>query len=207
MADEEKPSKVEAEEEVTGEEGENVASNYKPPPERSLQEILEADKEDESLRKYKETLLGLAVTQTVALDPNDSRHVIVRQLALVVEGRPDVVLDLTGDISNLKKKVFSIKEGILYRIRVDFAVQREIVTGLKYVQKVYRKGIQVDKMQQMVGSYAPKTEVHSFLTPLEDAPSGMISRGTYTVKSLFTDDDQREHLKWEWAFEIKKDWD
>jgi hypothetical protein len=26
------------------------------------------------------------------------------------------------------------------------------------------------------------------------------------VQSLFTDDDRHEHLKWEWSFEIKKDW-
>jgi hypothetical protein len=24
--------------------------------------------------------------------------------------------------------------------------------------------------------------------------------------SLFTDDDKTEHLKWEWALEIRKDW-
>lgn len=39
-----------------------VESNYKPPPEKSIEQILEADKEDESLRKYKETLLGEAKT-------------------------------------------------------------------------------------------------------------------------------------------------
>ena len=61
-------------------------------------------------------------------------------------------------------------------------------------------------MLQMVGSYAPKPEIQSYTTPSEDAPSGMLSRGTYHVKSLFTDDDGNEHLKWEWAFEIKKDW-
>lgn len=36
--------------------------------------------------------------------------------------------------------------------------------------------------------------------------SGMLARGGYSVTSLFTDDDKNEHLKWEWAFEIKKDW-
>lgn len=39
---------------------EELESNYKPPPEKSIEQILEADKEDESLRKYKETLLGEA---------------------------------------------------------------------------------------------------------------------------------------------------
>lgn len=67
---------------------------------------------------------------------------IVKQLALVVEGRPDVVLDLTTELKELKKKTFTVKEGILYQIRIDFFVQREIVTGLKYVQKITRLGAQ-----------------------------------------------------------------
>ena len=58
----------------------------------------------------------------------------------------------------------------------------------------------------MVGSYGPKTEEHEYLTPPEDAPSGMISRGHYTVKSKFTDDDKTSILEWEWAFNISKDW-
>lgn len=41
-------------------EDEVVDTNYKPPPEKTIEEILDADKEDESLRKYKETLLGEA---------------------------------------------------------------------------------------------------------------------------------------------------
>jgi hypothetical protein len=59
----------------------------------------------------------------------------------------------------------------------------------------------------MVGSYAPKSEIQSYTSPLEEMPSGMLARGTYTVKSLFTDDDKNEHLKWEWTFELRKDWD
>lgn len=37
--------------------------------------------------------------------------------------------------------MFVIKEGIQYKIRIDFVVQREIVHGLKYVQKTYRMGV------------------------------------------------------------------
>ena len=59
----------------------------------------------------------------------------------------------------------------------------------------------------MVGSYGPKTEPHVFQTPYDDAPSGMLSRGQYTVKSLFTDDDKHKYLEWEWSFQIKKEWE
>nr|BAN20451.1 rho guanine dissociation factor [Riptortus pedestris] len=183
-----------------------IESNYRPPPEKSLEELLSADKEDESLQKYKEALLGEAKAGKVIVDPNDQRKVIVKKLALCVTGRPDMELDLSGPLDDLKKQVFVIKEGISYRIRIDFIVQREIVHGLKYVQKTYRLGVPVDKMTHMVGSYPPKTEIQSYITPFEDAPSGMVARGSYTVQSLFTDDDQHIHLKWEWAFEIRKDW-
>lgn len=36
----------------------SLDANYKPPPQKTITEILEADKEDESLRRYKEALLG-----------------------------------------------------------------------------------------------------------------------------------------------------
>lgn len=91
-------------------------------------------------------------------------------MILSTGGRPDLVLDLTQDLDVLKKRVYAIKEGIHYKIRIDFYVQREIVTGLKYVQKTFRHGIQVEKMNQMVGSYAPKLEIQSYTTPLEEMP-------------------------------------
>jgi len=65
----------------------------------------------------------------------------VKKLALCVADRPDMELDLTGDLSQLKKQTFVIKEGVSYKIRIDFIVQREIVHGLKYVQKTYRLGV------------------------------------------------------------------
>lgn len=181
-------------------------SNYQPPPQKTIEEIMAADAEDESLRKYKEALLGEAQAEKIIFDASDTRKVIVKKLTLLVVGRDPMELDLTGDLSMLKKNVFVIKEGIQYKIRIDFIVQREIVHGLKYVQKTYRMAVPVDKMVQMVGSYPPKKEIQSYTTPFEEAPSGMIARGTYSVASLFTDDDKNEHLKWDWCFEIKKDW-
>jgi Rho GDP-dissociation inhibitor/dynein assembly factor 5 len=69
--------------------------NYKPPPEKTLEEIINADKEDESLKKYKEALLGNATKDEVIVDPTDPNRVIVKSLALLADGRPDVVLDLS----------------------------------------------------------------------------------------------------------------
>ncbi|XP_036312499.1 rho GDP-dissociation inhibitor 2 isoform X2 [Pipistrellus kuhlii] len=149
--------------------------NYKPPPQKSLQELKEMDKDDESLTKYKKTLLG--------------------------DG-PVVV----GDLEALKKETFVLKEGVEYRVKICFKVNRDIVSGLKYVQHTYRTGVKVDKATFMVGSYGPRPEEYEFLTPIEEAPKGMLARGTYHNKSFFTDDDKHDHLTWEWNLSIKKEW-
>ena len=137
----------------------------------------------------------------------------------------------TGDLSKLKDSPITIKEGVQYRLKIQFRVQREIVAGLRYFQSTYRKGVRgeylkclfyspfaylqilhfstptVDKSPFMVGSYGPKTDPHVYQTPIEDAPSGMLFRGNYSVKSKFTDDDKKIYLEWEWAFHVKKEWD
>uniref|UniRef100_A0A182MI20 Rho GDP-dissociation inhibitor n=1 Tax=Anopheles culicifacies TaxID=139723 RepID=A0A182MI20_9DIPT len=125
-------------------------SNYQPPPQKTIEEIMAADAEDESLRKYKEALLGEAQAEKIVFDESDPRKVIVKKLALLVADRDPMELDLTGDLTKLKKNVFVIKEGIQYKIRIDFVVQREIVHGLKYVQKTYRMGVPGKRRLQSV---------------------------------------------------------
>ena len=44
-------------------------------------------------------------TGKVEPEPNDPRNVIVKKLALVVEGRPDEEIDLTGDMKDVAKTV------------------------------------------------------------------------------------------------------
>ena len=46
-----------------------------------------------------------------------------------------------GDVKALKDKPIVIKEGAPYKIKIVFRVQREIVSGLRYFQASYRKGI------------------------------------------------------------------
>ncbi|XP_010006939.1 PREDICTED: rho GDP-dissociation inhibitor 1 isoform X2 [Chaetura pelagica] len=115
--------------------------NYKPPAQKSIQEIQELDKDDESLRKYKEALLGAV---TVTADPN-APNVVVTKLTLVCATAPGPLeLDLTGDLESYKKQAFVLKEGVEYRIKVSFRVNREIVSGLKYIQHTFRKGVKND---------------------------------------------------------------
>ncbi|CAH2312639.1 rho GDP-dissociation inhibitor 2 [Pelobates cultripes] len=188
---------IEDEDEVEGK------LNYKPPPQKSLQEIQELDKDDESLAKYKKSLLG---DGPVALDPTGP-NVIVTRLTLVCDAAPGpITMDLTGDVANLKKVTFVLKEAVEYKVKIHFKVNNEIVSGLKYVQHTYRTGVKVAKATFMVGSYGPRAEEYEFLTPVEESPKGMLARGTYHNKSFFTDDDNHNHLTWEWNLSIRKEW-
>lgn len=188
---------------IAAENEETEKVDYKAPAQKSLQEIQELDKDDESLRKYKEALLG---STQVVIDPN-APNVQVTRLSLMCETAPHpLVLDLQGDLESFKKQSFVLKEGVEYRIKISFKVNKDIVSGLKYVQQTFRKGVKLDKTDYMVGSYGPRPEEYEFLTPLEEAPKGLLARGTYNIKSKFTDDDKHDHLSWEWNLNIKKDW-
>ena len=46
-------------------------------------------------------------------------------------------------------------------------IQHEVVSGLKYTQAVYRKGVRVDRDSHMLGSYGPKPETQTAKTPPE----------------------------------------
>ena len=79
---------------------------------------------------------------------------VITSLALEVEGRPDIVIDLTapGSVEALKEKPFVIKEGAEFRMKAQFRVQHQVLSGLKYVQAVKRKGIRVAKDEEMLVS-------------------------------------------------------
>ncbi|XP_067088959.1 rho GDP-dissociation inhibitor 3 isoform X1 [Osmerus mordax] len=191
------------EEKPVGEEEDETDLNYTPPAQKTLHEIQELDKDDESLNKYKQTLLGAG---PVVADPTIP-NVQVTRLTLMCDQAPGpITMDLAGDLEALKKQSFTLKEGVDYRVKIHFKVNRDIVAGLKYIHLTYRKGLRVDKAVYMVGSYGPRVEEHEFMTPVEEAPKGMMVRGSYHIKSCFTDDDKTDHLSWEWNLAIKKEW-
>ncbi|KAG0318188.1 hypothetical protein BGZ99_005816 [Dissophora globulifera] len=188
--------------------GHSLTSGYKPGEKKTISEYHNLDADDEALRRWKESLgVTNAIAATGAGSHADDRHnVVVLELALEVEGREDVVLDLTMTPDELKQQTFIIKEGVEYRLKVAFKVQHSLVSGLKYKQVVKRSGVRFDKTEEMIGSYAakPDTIVKKFLK--DEAPSGMIARGKYDVRSQFIDDDGTIHKQWDWTFQIKKDW-
>lgn len=60
-------------------------------------------------------------------------------------------------------------------------------------------------------SLGMKRLLHLFLTALlsvepDEAPTGMLARGHYDAASKFADDDGHSYLKFEWSFDITKEW-
>ncbi|KAI9837196.1 MAG: hypothetical protein M1837_003098 [Sclerophora amabilis] len=176
---------------------------------KTVEEYAKLDQNDDSLRRWKESL-GIGSGNTIA-DANDPRKAVILSLALEVEGRDDIVIDVTapGALETLKKKPFTIKEGAVFSMKARFKVQHEVLSGLKYLQVVKRKGVRVSKDEEMIGSYPPNTEDVPYYEKKfasDEAPSGMIARGRYDATSKFIDDDDVTHLKFEWSFDIAKTW-
>jgi Rho GDP-dissociation inhibitor len=77
-----------------------------------------------------------------------------------IEGRPDIVIDLSqpGQLDTLKDKPFNIKEGTTFRMSVRFKVQHEVLSGMKYLQVVKRMGISNKTQEMIVRVSAPTRE-------------------------------------------------
>ena len=67
----------------------------------------------------------------------------------------------------------------------------------------------VAKEDLMLGSYPPQEACQEVVWPRhgwEEAPSGMLARGSYKSTIKFIDDDDATHLQFDYGFSIKKDW-
>ncbi|CAF1207312.1 unnamed protein product [Adineta steineri] len=193
-----------------------TAHGYKAPQKVDINSIVKKDEDDESLTRYKKLLLGNSSTSTQIqnqlIDANDSRIVLPIRITLLFENhKPDITFELKGSLEQLRdlhsKRTVTIKEGESYRTQLEYYVQRDIVTGLKLVSKVLKaRTITVDKSKYMIGSRAPSNELQTYVSELEQAPSGMLSRGSFLVKSKLIDDDKNTFAEWEWNLVIAKDW-
>lgn len=57
-------------------------------------------------------------------------------------------------------------------------------------------------MEEMIGSYGPRAEPYEKTFASSEAPSGMMARGNYSVRSRVVDDDDNVFADWEWAFKV-----
>lgn len=100
---------------------------------------------------------------------------------------------------------------------INFTVGREVLSGLKYLHVVRRAGVPVDRMEEMVGSYAPRAEPYTKRFAPSEAPSGFLARsGTNSVRSRYVpqcaaatdlcrilDDDGVVYADFTWSFKVR----
>ncbi|GMN59677.1 hypothetical protein TIFTF001_028760 [Ficus carica] len=170
-----------------------------PGPLFSLKDQLEKDKDDESLRKWKEQLLGRVDLSAVG----ESKEPEVKILSLTIQrqGRPDLVLPIPFS-NNSKSSLFTLKQGNRYRLKFTFTVANNIVSGLKYTNCVWKSGLRVDNSKTMLGTYSPQAEPYTYETKEETTPTIIFARGTY----CFMDDDGKCYLDVTYYFDIAKNW-
>lgn len=177
---------------------------------KNVSELMAKDAADESLRKYKESLLGAAAHGDLG-NTSDPRRLVVEEFRVIFapeEGVDDIVHDLSTPegLSKLAAEGITMKEGSKFKYRMTFRVQHEIIAGIKFVNKV--KGtIGCEKEELMIGSYPPATQPHVFEFPKWDyneAPKGMMLRGKYRASNYFMDSDKVKHLEYEYQLNIVK---
>jgi len=174
---------------------------------KSPEELARLDAEDESLAKWKASL-GVAPGGS-ALVTAEGPKVTVLTLTLTSPTLPPdrvISLDVTNPAS---QNLIVIKEGVEYSVGITFKVNHDIISGVRYIQIVRRAGVKVDKLEQMLGSYAPHPEGKEYTKQFEpdESPSGMIARsGTYNVRSRVIDDDGEIYADFHWSFKLAKEW-
>jgi len=111
----------------------------------TIDELMQKDSADSSLAKYKASLLGgggsggsgAAGESATAKFPSDPRVVVMQSMSVLVEGRPPIVVDLSGaDLSTLKNNPYTLKEGVNFSIVLAFYVQHDLVHGLRWHNNV-----------------------------------------------------------------------
>lgn len=176
---------------------------FVPSPLIPLKKQLELDKEDESLQRWKEQLLG-----SVHLDHSQERvepEVEVIGLSILAKGREELNIPLPLP-SNKEEITFVLKEGSSYNLKFTFTVQHNLVSGLMYLNTVWRGGLQVDQTRIMLGTFSPQREPYVHVMDEETTPTGVVARGVYLAKTKFVDDDGRCYLEADYSFKIQKDW-
>jgi len=175
---------------------------------RSLDEYAKLDAEDESLARWKASLGIVPGASGSASGPKVTVLTLELESPTLPPGKKIVfALQDKALLESLKKNPISIKEGVDYNVRITFRVNHSIISGARYIQVVKRSGIKVDKLEQMLGSYGPRTEPYTKDFDQEESPSGMLARsGSYSVRSRVVDDDGEVYADWEWFFKLSKEW-
>ncbi|KAM1002938.1 hypothetical protein ACFX2I_003325 [Malus domestica] len=151
--------------------------------------LLEKDKDDESLRKWKKQLLGSV--DLSAVGGSKEPEVRVLSLTIVYQGQPDLVLPIPLT-RKPKSSLFTLKEGCQYRIKFTFFVSKNIVSGLKYTNTVWKTDVRVDNSKRMLGTFSPQEEPYINETAEDTVPASIFARGWVSLHIAFVGLMERE---------------
>ncbi|KAG7989675.1 hypothetical protein I3843_03G250900 [Carya illinoinensis] len=154
-------------------------AGFVPGPLVSLKEQIEKDKDDDSLRRWKEKLLGCLES-----DLNDQMEPEVKfhSIGIISDEFGEITSPLPVDESRNGHVLFTLREGSQFRLKLTFSVLHNIVSGLTYSNTVWKGGVQVDQSEGMLGTFAPQPEPYVHTLDEETTPSGVLARGTYSAK-------------------------
>ncbi|XP_062232363.1 rho GDP-dissociation inhibitor 1-like [Phragmites australis] len=172
-------------------------------PQVPLKDHLELDKDDDSLRRWKEQLLG--DVDTTKLGETAEPEVTIFNLTILTPERADLVLPIPL-VPDDKGYAFALKDGSTYSFRFSFTVSNNIVSGLRYTHTVWKTGVRVENQKVMLGTFSPQQESYTYEAEEDTTPSGIFARGSYSAKLKFVDDDGKVYLDMNYCFEIRKDW-
>ncbi|MBA0832105.1 hypothetical protein Goarm_016515 [Gossypium armourianum] len=176
-------------------------AGFVPGPLLSLKEQIEKDKDDDSLRRWKEKLLGCVEED---LNGQMEPEVKFHSIGIISNDLEEVSYPLPLNLNREGLVLFTLKEGSRYQLKLTFSVLHNIVSGLTYSNTVWKAGLKVDQNKGMLGTFAPQREPYVHVLDEETTPSGVLARGIYSANLKFEDDDRRCHMELKYAFEIKK---
>ncbi|PNX98120.1 rho GDP-dissociation inhibitor 1-like protein, partial [Trifolium pratense] len=95
--------------------------------------------EDESLRRWKEKLLGCLESDLDGqLDPEVKFH----SIGILSEDFGEIVTPLPVEENQNGRTLFTLREGSRYQLKLQFSVMHNLVSGLTYSNTVWKGGLQ-----------------------------------------------------------------
>jgi Rho GDP-dissociation inhibitor len=84
----------------------------------------------------------------------ERRNVIFLSIVLEIEGREDIILDISTPDSRkkLSEHPVKIKEGATYQLKIVFTVRLDVIRGLNYLEEKKRQGILIEKSETLMVS-------------------------------------------------------
>jgi Rho GDP-dissociation inhibitor len=84
----------------------------------------------------------------------ERRNVIFLSIVLEIEGRDDIILDISTPDSRkkLSEHPVKIKEGATYQLKIVFTVRLDVIRGLNYLEEKKRQGILIEKSETLMVS-------------------------------------------------------